>query len=84
MATKIQEKAKCLQEKIQSERYYIDLYRNALKQNLMTEEGITACEYQDKRIVIMANDFWLALPESLAVHRFPFALLCEIAEEIFG
>lgn len=83
MSTQIQQDAIKLQEQVFSEDYYIHLYTHALKTYGMTTEGVTAGEYEDAKIVNMANSFWFTLPDSMAIRRQPFYLLCDIAEHCF-
>jgi hypothetical protein len=83
MSTDIKQDAQKLQEEIFEQDYYIHLYLAALAQHGMTKEGISQGEFDENTIVNMANSFWFALPDSMAIRRQPFYRLCDIAEHCF-
>lgn len=55
--------------------YYLDIFHQVLDE--YTRKGIHSTS------VSFWNDFWLALPDSPAIHRDPFYDICDIAERIF-
>jgi len=84
MTTEIQRAAINLQDKIFSEKYYIDLYLKVLGKYNMSTASIDQSEFDDDKLVSMLNTFWMALPDSKEIRRDPFFDLCDICENIFG
>lgn len=83
MITPIQQQMKHLQEQIINTDYYADLYHNCLYAASVYPDMVKLGHLDDSKIVEIANDFWLALPDSAAIRRAPFFLLCDIAEHCF-
>lgn len=83
MTTEIQQKFKDVFAAVNSEHYYPQLFSNAMLEHNMDPDGVNNFEYDDKKIVLMINDFWEALPDSPSIRRPPFFQVCDIAENIF-
>lgn len=81
--SEIQNKMSKLQDEIYRHKYYVDLYHSALSTHNMSTASIDQGEFKDQKIIRMCNTFWDSLPDSPDIRRFPFFLLCEIAEQIF-
>lgn len=80
MLTNIQQQMKQLQEQIINTDYYPEIYYNCLCAKHVKSDMIALGVLSDSKIVEIANDFWLALPDSPAIRRAPFFLLCELCE----
>ena len=81
--TNLQQQLATLQTAVFSEDYYVHLYEYTLMKSGMTEDGVNRYLYNDSKVVEFANNFWMALPDSPAIRRRPFFLLCDIAEYEF-
>lgn len=84
MKTDIQQQAIDLQTLIHKNDYFIALYHNTLEQHKIHLDGINSGLYSDYVIVNMFNTFWGSLPDSMAIHREPFDLLCDICASGFN
>lgn len=65
---------RCLAEVIAND-YYLSIFRNVEAKYT----DIQTCE-DPKIINSFWNDFWWNLPDSLAIHRQPFNLICDLCE----
>lgn len=83
MTTEIQRATIQLQDKIFTEKYYIDLYLAVLAKHDMSTASIDQSEFDDHKLISMLNNFWMALPDSKEIRRAPFFDLCDICENIF-
>lgn len=83
MTTEIQSKTAALQKSIFEDRYYEPLYLETLNKCGMDVVGVGSGDFDDKQLINMANDFWMALPDGPQIRRGPFFALCEIAQCIF-
>lgn len=81
--TNLQQQMKDLQEQIIRTDYYVDLYHNCLYAASVCPELVKLGHLENDKIVELANDFWIALPDDPAIRRAPFFLLCDIAEHCF-
>lgn len=81
--TTLQEQMIELQRAVYGQEYYPMLYTITLMKHEMSCLGVELQQYSDAKIIDMANDFWLCLPDSPEVRTGPFWLLCEIAEHCF-
>lgn len=82
MMTNIQQQMKQLQMQIIDNNYYEDLYNSCVINADMSRRGIQEGIYSEEQIVNLCNDFWEALPDSHAIQRKPFRLLCDLCEGI--
>lgn len=78
--TKFQLQMKQLQMQVIDDCYYENIYNSCLKKHEMSRIGVRDYSYSDAKIVDLANDFWLDLPDSIAIRTGPFWLLCELCE----
>lgn len=81
--TNIQQQMNYLAHAVYDEDYYIDIFVAAMNKHEMGIEGCAQYKYSDAKIIEMCNDFWLDLPDTPAIRREPFFLLCDIAEHCF-
>jgi hypothetical protein len=69
-----------LQSQIYSTQYYVELYQDALRKNVMSNQGVEQHAYESDALSEMLNDFWFSLPDSPAIRTGPFFLLCDLCE----
>lgn len=81
MTTQIQRKFKELFVDVMREQYYVEDFERCLQLNGMDVEGVAIDEYDDAKLVSMANDFWFELPDGPQIRTSTFFKLCEIAEQ---
>lgn len=81
--TTIQENSKYLLGQIIKEQYFLPLFKQALKNEMMSGEGIVDGIYNDQALVSLWNEFWMLLPDNPSIQRHPFLELCDLCEEIF-
>lgn len=77
--TEVAEMMAQVQTDIYAEDYYVNLYREVLRQRSVTHDQISSGALTDEQVVSLANRFWERLPDSMAIRRDPFFVLCDVA-----
>lgn len=83
-ASEIQQAVIHLQARIFKEKYFVDLWLEALKENNASTATIDQREEDPNKMVLLCHEFWEALPDSPSIRTGPFFDLCNIAENVFG
>ena len=81
--TDIQAQVAHLQRSIFEESYFVALWQAQLAKRNMTTASIVLHQDDDSQLVLLCQDMWDALPDNPSIRRFPFFLLCDVAEQIF-
>lgn len=82
--TNIQERSSALLMRIAEEHYFLAKLAVIVDMAHMTVDGIKDGMYDDVALVVMWNNFWMALPDDKSCRREPFFELCDLCEEVFN
>jgi hypothetical protein len=65
--------------------YYVDLLKKIfIKYGIALDGEVADFElHTDDKLISVWNYFWMALPDSTEIRRFPFFELCNLCEEIY-
>lgn len=72
--TDYKQRAIAIEQQIRENAYYVDLWEHA-------KRGRTIVSMSDVEINAVCNSFWLALPDSMSIHREPFNEICDMCSE---